>query len=506
MNFRYLAMSLYLIMFSTTLSVAAVEDIENRFIYSDYSKKISINSRDTSLTDVLKIFSQQAGLNFISAAEVSNKKVTIFLEKVPTEEALEKILDANDLTYEMTANSNVFIVKPKEKDKTVTKVFPLKFASVSTSKMNGKDATGGIKAALDAIKSKDGKLQEDPRTNSFIISDVPEQFPLIEETIAKLDVPVVQILIEVEILDVSKGNSEKIGVLYGQTPLTFRGGSRETLVPFNQNFILNKMNNGGAPYKLASGSDSSDSSSGGSGSSSSGSDSGPANSLQFTPGILDFSGMTAALDFLKSQADTHSLASPKILTLNNQTGHIEVGGDRTVGVSATESTSTTGTTKTETAITKPVKVMLDVTPQANLTTGEIVLKVSPQIDDTSDSGIRVNGTNVIDVESRKTDSILKVKNGETVIIGGLLRKQRIVDISKLPFLGDLPVIGGPFRHKSVIETERELIIFITPKIANDNLLKKFTMEASQRIDREGMDPLKMDAVNQQLDSTEKNNK
>src|SRR5207253_1659787 len=127
-----------------SLVYAASEDIENRFMYSDYSKKISMDLRDVSLTDILKIFSKQSGMNFISAQDVADKKITLFLDNIPTEEALQKILDANDLTYEMAPDSNVFIVKPKSKDVAlVTKIYPLKYATVSNSKLNSSSTSSG---------------------------------------------------------------------------------------------------------------------------------------------------------------------------------------------------------------------------------------------------------------------------------------------------------------------------------------------------------------------------
>ena len=84
---------------------------------------------------------------------------------------------------------------------------------------------------MDAL-SPDGKVIEDARTNSLIITDVPEQFDIIESTIAKLDVPIPQILIEVEMLDVSKSTADQLGITYGATPLSFTGGSKSANWPF----------------------------------------------------------------------------------------------------------------------------------------------------------------------------------------------------------------------------------------------------------------------------------
>ncbi len=477
-------LSFMLVFVSLAWGAPRDNDIENRFIYADYSKKISMDFKDASLTDVLKIFSRQSDMNFISAQDVSSKKITLFLDNVPVEEALDKILDANDLTYEMSPNSDVFIVKPKPKDQKITKVFALKYATVDSSKLNSSfsgsiaamNGSGGassagssntVKGIADAVKevlSKDGKLDEDPRTNSLIVTDIPEQFPLIEETIAKLDVPVLQVLIEVEMLDVSKNSADQIGVSYGQTPIRFSGAQRTLLYPFNQNALLQK----GATITSSS-------------SSSSGSST---NGLSYTTGILDFSGMTAALDFLRSQTDTRSLARPKLLTLNNQPAEIQITTHEAIGLSSvTNSTSSASSQTIATAERADTGVSLRVTPQANAATGEIILAVTPKVTEAKQGGT-FNGQTFKDPEERASQSILRVKNGETVMIGGLLRDESQKTITKLPFLGDLPLVGAAFRHKDKTVSERELIIFITPYILDDKMKLKLDNEAAVRIDRE----------------------
>ncbi len=441
-------------------------DIEDRFVQTDYSKKISMDFKNVSLVDVLKIFSKESGKNFISAQDVSSKKVTVFLDNIPVEEALDKVLDANDLTYEMTPNSDIFIVKPKSKDQDmITKVFPLKYASVSSSKLSNPSAGksggkgSGITGVVKGILSKGGKMEEDSRTNSFIITDLPSQFPLIEETIAKLDVPVLQILIQVEILDVSKAASDQMGIQYGQTPVTFAGGSRTLLYPFDQNMILRKSAGGSA--------------------------SNSAPDLKYTTGNIDFSGMKAQLDFLESRTDTRNLARPRLLTLNNEPSAIKITTDEVIAVeNLTSSVDSTGTQTGSQVIRAMTGVTLSVTPQANAATGEILLSVSPTVSDAPIVEFAGDGHKYGQPETTTSQSILRVKNGETVIIGGLLRKINSNVVSKLPILGDLPFVGGAFRHKDKSSSERELIIFITPYIVDDKIKEKLNNEAIVHLNRE----------------------
>jgi type IV pilus assembly protein PilQ len=467
--------------------------MEDRFISSgsDTSKSIFIDVKEASLVNVLKIISQQSGLSFIAAQDVADRKITLYLNKVPLNQALQMVLDANDLTYDMQSNSNVFVVKAKEKTakNMITKVYQLKYATVSSSKLNstisfssqgspssgaassssgtgssssgsGSSSSGssGLEQVIKDALSPDGKVVEDTRTNSLIITDVPGQFDSIESTIAKLDVPVPQVLIEVEMLDVSKSTADQLGITYGATPISFTGASEAVNYPLS--------------LSRSTVSNASSSSSG----SSSGSSS--TNNTPFTPGVINTSGLTATLNFLTTSTDARTLARPRILTLNNETAQIEISTDQAIDiVPSSTSTGTSGSTQTYTVDRYATGVILKVTPQANLLTHEITMAVSPKVIDVILSEVQPPtsiGGSVYDPETRGSDSILKLKDGQSMVIGGLMTNQTNKTVTKLPFLGDLPLIGAAFRSKTEQKTERELIIFLTPHIidyANQSALK-----------------------------------
>jgi type II secretory pathway component GspD/PulD (secretin) len=183
--------------------------------------------------------------------------------------------------------------------------------------------------------------------------------------------------------------------------------------------------------------------------------------------------MTAALNFLSTVTDAKTLARPRILTLNNQTAQIEISTDQAISVEQTStSSSQSGTAVTGNTVERyPTGVILKVTPQANMLTREVTMAVSPKVVDVILSQVQPTGSSsssgssqIFDPETRGSDSILKLKDGQTMVIGGLLRNQDSKNISKLPFLGDLPVIGAAFRSTTTSKNERELIIFLTPHI------------------------------------------
>jgi len=446
--------------------VFAMEDYYDLYDYEEPQKTISMDFKNASLSDVLKIFSQQSGLNFIASAEISNKKINLYLDNVPVEEALERILSANNLTYEIKEGSNIFVVKQLQKPvkELMTRVYRLKYATVSNSKLNftlSKDAeTGGISpsfnnnrsadgivAAVRSLLTQDGSLVEDSRTNSIIVTDIPSVFPEIEQTIARLDVKVPQILIEVEMLDVSKNDIDKLGVEFGETPVAFSGASREDVWPFNTD---NAIDDG-----FSFGSD------------------------RYQTSKIDFTGLKFWLNFLKTRSDTKSLARPKILTLNNQTAIIQIKTDEAIGVASV--TTTAGDQGITTAEAERVEtgVILKVTPQANLATREIVMAIEPRVIATGEDVTFATGAGTASFknpEERSTRSILRVKDGDTVIIGGLVRSEASKKKIRVPLLGSIPILGMAFRNKDDSAKERELIIFITPTIIDDTFHKRIASE------------------------------
>ncbi|MCU0665754.1 MAG: hypothetical protein MUF05_01485 [Candidatus Omnitrophica bacterium] len=422
---------------------------------------ISMDFQNASLKDILKIFSVQSGLNFIASENVQDRKVTLYMDKVGVKDAMDKIFTANNLVYELDRESNIFIVKDlgKPKTETETKVFPLKYATVSGSAFNrekssvsttaGAAAGGssGIAAAVAKIVTENGSVMEDIRTNSIIVTDVPKNMPNIIQLVNALDVSVPQVLLEVEMLDVNKNLSEALGVKYGQSPMTlnalFKGGTFLSKFPSGSPFGTGQKTGFGS-FEVNSGNDGS-----------------------------DISTYQVVLDFLKSQTDTKFLARPKILTLDNETAEIKISTQESVGI--INSTTNTGNSSTSTTTKEAERyetgVILRVTPQVNFKTGEITMFVNPKVSEAIAGNSITEGNTVYtyrDPEERSTKSVVRIQDGETVVLGGLIRKEKTETITKLPFLGDIPVLGALFRHKNISkDKERELLVFITPHIVKD---------------------------------------
>ena len=429
-------------------------------------------------------------LLYIAATDVASKKVNLYLEQVPVEEALERILSANNLTYEIDPGSNIFVVNELAvSDKQLmTRVYPLKFATVPSSKLNttlsmeGGDSDSdssptsmGILGAVSSVLTENGAVIEDIRTNSIIVSDIPSQFSLIEQTIARLDVRVPQILIEVEMLDISKSTADLLGAKFGDTPITFTGPQRDTLFPLDQNRAIRDLpKSGGQGFTFEE--------------------------LEYRVGTLSFTGLAVTLQFLRTKTDTKNLARPRILTLNNDTAEIFISTDEAIGLAS----STTASEGTSTSVAEAERVQtgvfLRVTPQANIHTREITMAIEPKVIQAKVGGT-FGGQTFKDPEMRGSKSILRVRDGDTIVLGGLLRTNLAGTKTRVPILGKIPVLGSAFRHKDKTESQRELIIFITPHILTEDTAR--IIPSDQNIVREQSVPAKKkQAIEKELSSIE----
>ncbi|MCG8431323.1 MAG: hypothetical protein MJA29_09140 [Candidatus Omnitrophica bacterium] len=454
-------------------------DAGQDILLQDMEPEISLDFKNAGLTDVLKAFSIQSGLNFIAAGRVRDRKITLYLDKVPLEKAMVKLFKANNLAYELDRDSNIFIVKDlgMPEVELITRVFHLRYATVSTSsvkeelkdKLVGQSATlsdeddsssggsedesgkwlaeetAGITEAVKQLLSMDrvtgkplGFVIEDFRTNSLIVSDTPAKMEVIASLIHSLDRPIAQVMLEVEMLDVSKDLVDQLGFNWadaGSFSMQVLSASQSTLFP------------------LASAA-------------------GTFSSSGATPGTLQFSGtpgsglssLKLVLDFLRTQTDTKDLARPRVLTLDNETAEIKIQTNEVIGVDITFDDN--GLIQDKTAERDNTGVSLRVTPQINKDTGEITMFIVPVVREAFDSTfLDAENNKFKNIEERSTKSIVKVRDGDTIILGGLIRTEFANTETKLPLLGDIPWLGSLFRHKNTTKNlERELLVFITPHI------------------------------------------
>lgn len=463
--------------------------------------KISMDLQDASLKDVLKILSMQSNLNFVASETVQDRKVTLYMDNVPLKEAMDKIFKANNLSYDLDKEASIFIVKDwgQLTVETITEVFYLKHAMVSSSSLKeemknnmtqqnadssstsssssssdsgstdrGKwkvEDDAGITQSVKKLLSTAGSVIEDFRTNSLIVTDIPSRMEIVRSVIKSLDVAVPQVLLEVEMLDVSKNAVDQLGVNWPTTLAT--ADFTQALRVFNP-FGKKGTSGQGTEIEVTEGTGFLEAATWA--------------APHFGPVVFGVLNSKVSLDFLKTQTDTKFLARPKILTLSNETAEIKIVSDEAIGLnSSTQGSGAEGATQTITVERAQTGVTLRVTPQVNLDTGEITMFLNPSVSEASTSlttltaGIANNTATgqytFRNPETRTTKSTVRVKDGETVVLGGMIVKQSTTTVKKVPILGDIPILGKAFRHTETTPgKERELLVFITPRIIKDGVV------------------------------------
>lgn len=445
---------------------------------SDDSGNISMDFENASLKDILKVFSQLSRLNFVASQDIEAKKATVYFDNVPIQDALNGLMSANDLRYEQKPGSKVFVVYSAASGIPTmdTHIYRIKYSRLSVSPVDVGGATSigelastqtaaasgsgggsgtaattasasgssnnlktgkGIDNVVASLLSKNGAVTVDLPSNSLIITDTPQKLADIEKVLAELDKPAPQVIIEVYLMEVQKDTLANIGVEWGGDEgalASFTGPSRDTGFPFTERFL--NVNKGVKATTQAS--------------------------SEITYGTISAANIAATLHYITTLGDTKILAKPRVLTMNNEAASIRLVTNAAVSdQTVTSSAANTATQTTHSAEREDVGISLNMTPQINRD-GTIVLYIQPSLTSAADSAF-FPGT-FVDTTTRVVKTVARIKNHETLVIGGLLDNTNAETQKKFPFFGDLPLVGTAFNYKTTNHRDRELVIFITPHI------------------------------------------
>ncbi|MFH1577962.1 MAG: secretin N-terminal domain-containing protein [Candidatus Omnitrophota bacterium] len=406
--------------------------------------------RDVDIKDILRQLAKQYNLNIVFSESVSGL-ATVQLAEVTVQQALDSIITVNGFAY--TKKDNVYkITTPEEAEREgkMTKLFRLKNA----------DATE-LKQTLKNSLSSDGTIEADVRSNSIIVTDMPRVVNRIQSMLSDLDSTTPQILIEAKLIETSLTNTEKLGIDWSTT-ITATGAARKTTLPFQPGGDEGWTKNVFPPAATTDANFSSTR---------------PYSfpytaKADFTFGTLDFTALQLTFDFLRSRSDTKLIANPRIVTLNNQKATINVG--KAIPIATYERNENTGRWE----ITgweeekEMVGVNLTVTPQVS-PDNRIRLKLKPEVSSIFDwiTDEDANKQRPI-TTTRVAETEVQIKDGQTVVIGGLIKDKTLIITKKVPILGDIPLLGLLFRRKEVSSAEdpneqTDLLIFVTATIIKE---------------------------------------
>ncbi|HBB67440.1 MAG: hypothetical protein A2X28_09110 [Elusimicrobia bacterium GWA2_56_46] len=470
---------------------------------SPLDRKIGpIHLKGAPLSSFMEIISAQSKVSFIVAEGLESKTITVYLRKTTVREALELLLSIRGLTYQRIGKTSTYVVRKRSAGtpNLITKIFVLNYIplirigsvgediasitsqDVSSSGMSA-ETQGGAGAArpqgdekgiailsvIKSVLSKNGMLVTDPRTNTLIVTDVPEVFPQVEQIISELDKKAPQILIEAQIMEINTDRLNELGIEWGGSRgemAYFAGPARLTDYGLRPGFFSGDQWKNFFPKTT----DTSATSASG-GSTSGGVDSVFATGQQSAKGvyygIFSLAQLQAIFRALISRGEAHYLGKPKIVAMNNMTSLISISRDAAVGTGSSVSSAGGATGSVSTSVERRrVGLVLKVTPQVNRE-GYITMVIQPNYSDVVASGVAVQGQTILDPVSRGVSTMVRVKNGQPVVIGGMLSSIETKSVKKVPLLGYIPIIGWLFTSVSSRRTNTDLVIFVTPTILVD---------------------------------------
>ncbi|WP_111893759.1 type IV pilus secretin PilQ family protein [Acinetobacter sp. MB5] len=432
-------------------------------------KKISLDFQDIEVRRVLQLLADFTGVNIVASDSVQGN-ITLRLKDVPWDQALDIIMKAKNLDKRRTGN--VIWVAPttelikSEEDQAKALAQHMKLAPLQTETIqlnyvkaadvktmiddatklakttnSGNNTNSSTDEGMRSLLSPRGAIVIDTRTNTVIISDTAEKVEQLKNIIKQIDMPVKQVMIEARIVRATTDFSKSIGVKWGLDSSSVSSSSDNLTTRWN-----NKYNGQSDTITDNLGVDF------GASSSSSGTS---AASLAF--GLISTADSLLTLELSALQADGQGevISTPKVMTGDKQEATIKSGTK--VPYSTTSANS--GTTTTFQDANLELNVTPSITPDGNV---QMKLKI------TKDTvGSLTSAGYVIDTNALQTNVL--VNNGETVVLGGIYEDTRQKDVSKVPFLGDLPWIGNLFKSTTTSDSKSELLIFITPRIVDDTV-------------------------------------
>lgn len=456
----------FLISLAATMGIIGTVRAENPPIKAELltpvqqrmQQEVSVDFRETPIEDVLRILAKQADVDIIKSPKVVGT-VTATLTDVPLTEALENILSSHG--YAFVTTTNMIRVIPKEDiteahEKMVSRVYRITYADVKE-----------VEVALKKFISQEGSISSNPGTSNIIVTDSEGKINAINSFIEEIDRVTPQILVEAKVYDISSKDNFDLGVQWNAGTATSYG-----TVPTGATLGSGYSSLGNVLY----GSDATSDLGSVTNPHTTGAFSGTTDKATATDALLRFGilnehiNIDAALRAAQEDIRAKLLASPRIMVLDNQQAEIKIVEE----IPYQELTETTGGGNIGTTQFREVGVELRVVPHLTRE-GLIRLLLNPSFSVKTGDVLSVSGGSGTTspqpiVAKREATTTALIKDGQTVVIGGLKKQDVSQQINKVPFLGNLPLLGMLFKFRGESTINSELVVFITPTVVNSPVL------------------------------------
>jgi type IV pilus assembly protein PilQ len=432
-------------------------------------EKLSLNFQDIETRAVLQLLADASGQNIVVSDSVGGS-VTLRLQSVPWDQALDIVLRTKGL--DKRQQGNVIIVAPAEElaarekaefaaRKDIQELAPLRTEYLQVNYAKAGDIAALLKSnSANSVLTSRGSVAVDERTNTLLLTDTSDSISQVRKLVATLDIPVQQVLIESRIVIVNDDFERDLGVRAGLTAKGKNGndglfetsGTAASTDTGLSSAISNLATNGTVnPVAVPTGSNASNRYNVNLPVTN------PAGSLAF---LLLGSNYIVDLELSAAQAEGRGeiVSSPRVITANQKEATIEQG----VEIPYQQSASSGATTIQFKKAVLSLKVKPLITPD-----NRIILDLSVTKDSVGKVIVTSGGVNVPAIDTRAISTQVLVNDGQTVVLGGILETERRDSETKVPLIGDIPVLGHLFKSTTRVNNKDELLIFVTPKILRE---------------------------------------
>jgi type IV pilus assembly protein PilQ len=454
----------YVVEIQPQRKAAAAQDEKPQYT----GERLTLNFQEIETRAVLQLLADASGQNIVVSDSVSGN-VTLRLQNVPWDQALDIVLRTKGL--DKRKQDNVIIVAPQEElasrekadlaaKKDIQELAPLRSEYLQVNYAKAAEMAGLIKSQGGTLLSARGQVSVDERTNTLLLQDTADRLADIRRLVATLDIPVRQVLIEARIVIVNDDFRRDLGARIGYTTAQANGangiwttsgtaagtdtaigsalanrtsGGTGILVPTGAN--APQRYNVNLPVASPAGS--------------------------FALGLLG-SNYIVDLELSAAQAETRAevISSPRVITANQKEATIEQGTEIPYQQSASSGATTISF--------KKAVLSLKVTPQIT-PDNRIILDLDVKKDTIGTITVLSGGVNVPSIDTKEIVTQVLMNDGQTVVLGGVLETQHRDDQTKVPYLGDIPILGNLFKTSTKRNNKDELLIFVTPKIVREGV-------------------------------------
>ena len=379
-------------------------------------KPVTLQFRDANLRMVMEAIAKTTGLNVMFDKDVKNDlKVTIFVRDTPVEEAIDLILMQTQTTKRIMGENSILVypdTEAKSRD-----YAELKIRRFSMTNADPKNVMAMIKTMT---KTKDIFINE--KTNALVVRDTPQIIRMIEKLIVTMDQPEPEVMLEVDVMEVSRDRLLALGI---DLPTSFGASTAQMSLEAFRNM---------------------------------------------SDANVTVSALAAGITAKKTDSDINDLATPRIRVRNKEKAKFLVG-DRLPVISTAAVPSTTATSAVYNTSVQYVEVGIKIEVEPTIyADGEVAIRLVLEVSSNGGQNAEAakTGTIAYTISTRSVSTVLRLKDGQTEIIGGLIQDQDRAAATKIPGLGDIPILGRLFGVQTDTKNKKEIIMSITPRIIRNN--------------------------------------